>query len=465
MLVCMSWFLVATAAVQFQLGLIVYLAALGWSSFRALRRPVEGLWLLFVAFAVAVMSVSLDYTGEFGGDAPKAYLYWGLSISCVGSAMCLGSLLKPRRFHGERRSIVLGWPFLMFLGVVLLVVGYGYVQGNGVGIIVRQGSGLVFLFLFIFLGYRVRPSSRELSVSFQNIETVLVAYAGVYLVQEVYVNLALRFDLPDGDFFRQRSPILFFCGMFAALELGRALFRAMSSLRPGNWLRVSLLSAAAILSGSRSIVASMLLTMLLLAVLRYARHPLRIALLLAGLALGLTSFNYQGLLSQAETQSPLLQHIADRYLVSPDQDPSFLERSSQMNAVWDGLKSEPLIGKGIGASLLWFNPYTREYEETAFVDSGVGYLLLKMGLLGLCTFLLFLLSLLRQSWLYWKSTHHEIFLLLLGMLIYYSAYLPFGPSFFQFLTSFWVGIVIGCLYLQGSLLPKTSKLTTVPAVS
>jgi O-antigen ligase/polysaccharide polymerase Wzy-like membrane protein len=446
-LFCIAWFAAAAICVQFGAGLIVYVAALGWSSFRSLRRPIEGLWLLFFAFAVAVMSVPLDYNPEFGSESPRAYFYWGFAIVCVACAMSIGSLLKPRRFQDEKRSGVWGAPFLLFLGVVLLAAVYGYLRGNGLGTIVRQGSGLIFLFLFILFGYSVRPSFRELSTSLRNIETVLVAYAGAYLVQEVYVNLALRFALPDGDFFRERSPILFFCGLFAALELGRWIFRGKRWMRPQKWLSLSLLLASTVLSGSRSIVASMLLTTLFFVVLRYARHPLRIALLVVCLVVAGTSLDYQGLLSQAEIQSPFVQHIVDRYMVSPDRDLSFLERSSQMNAIWEGLKSRPLFGDGVGASLVWFDPYNRGYVETAFVDSGVGYLLLKMGLVGVCTFLLFLISLLRQSWLYWKSTHHEIFLVLLGMLTYYSAYLPFGPSFFQFLTSFWVGILIGYLHL------------------
>lgn len=443
---CLFWFVAAIVGVHFGAGTIVYFAGLGWSTFRALRRPAEGLWLLFFNLTVTVISVPLDYTSEFTVEAPRAYLYWGLSIACVGTAMWCGSLLKPRRFQDEHRSGIWGLPFLLFLGVVLLAAAYGYAQGNSLGIIVRQGSGLVFLFFFILIGYSVRPSLRELSEGLEKVETVLVAYGCVYLVQEVYVNIALRFALPDDDFFRERSPILFFCALFAALELGRWIFRGISRV-PDNWFRVSLLLVAAILSGSRSAVASMLFTVLLLLLLRFATHPLRTCLFLALLLAGGYWLNSQGLLSQVEIQSPFLQHIADRYMASPDQDLSFLERSSQMSAIWEGLKSGPILGYGVGASLVWFDPYSRAYVETSFVDSGVGYLLLKMGLLGLCTFLLFLIPLFRQLWLYWKSTHHEVFLLMLGMLAYYSAYLPFGPSFFQFLTSFWIGILIGYLYL------------------
>lgn len=442
-----SWFVIASVAPQLNIGLLIYWAALAWATLRALRQPVEGLWLLFFTFAVGVVSIPPEYSQDFGGDAPRAYFYWGFSLACIAGAMWFGSWLKPRRFQDERRSVRWGLPFLLFLGVVFLASVNGYLLGNGAAVIVRQGSGCAFLFLFIWLGYRLRPSVAELSENLQHIEVVLFAYASVYLVRVVYVNLALRSALPEGDFFRERNPILFFCGLFAALELGRWIFRGLRSVQLREWLVVSVLLAAAALSGSRAIVASALVTVLVFSVVQYAKRPVRMCLFLLSLLLIGYWLNSQGVFSQIAAQSGFLQHIADRYFVSPELDSSFLQRSSQMGAIWEGLKSNPWLGSGVGASLLWFDPYMRVYHETSFVDTGVGYLLLKMGLMGLCAFLVFLAALFWRAWRCCESNHHEIFLMLLGTLTYYSAYLPFGPSFFQFLSSFWIGILIGCLYL------------------
>ena len=455
---CLTWLVAAIIASQFTLGFAVYLAAIAWSAVRAVRRPTDGLWLLLFGLAVAVVSIPPDYPDELGGDVPRAYFWWGLSIACVAGCMFLGSLLKPRRFTDEsavgRRPLM---PLLIFLGVVLLSAVYGYVQGNGLGTIVRQGTGLSFLFLFIYLGYRVRPSNRELSRSLQNIVSILVAYASLYLTRVAYLNLAQRTSLPEGDFYRDRNPVLFFCGLFATVELGRWLFGKAASQRPRNWLSacllpILLLTSAAVLSGSRAIVASMLAGAFFLLVLRFSSHPVR-ACCVAVLVFVSGSYGVQAFVSQIEKKDSFAQHIAARYLVSLDEDSSFLERSSQLSAISDGLRAKPVFGYGLGASLVWFDPSSFSYVETAFVDSGIGYLLFKMGLLGAGAFFFLVVSWFRRSWRCWAATKETVFVFILGMLAYYLTFLSFGPSFFQFLFSFWAGILIGYLYLVSGRIP------------
>src|SRR6266849_4067496 len=131
---CVAWLLAAAVSVELRIGLAVYLAVLAWSSVRAMRRPIDGLWLLFFTLAVVVVCVPLDYTGEFGGDAPVAYQYWGFALACLGGAMFVGSLVSRRRFEGEARIRRGRLPLFLFLAVVLMAAVYGYGAGNSIGV-------------------------------------------------------------------------------------------------------------------------------------------------------------------------------------------------------------------------------------------------------------------------------------------------------------------------------------------
>jgi len=323
----------------------------------------------------------------------------------------------------------------------------------------RQGSGLAFLFSFILVGYRLRVTSSEMLRAFSRIQEVLIAYAGFYLVYVIRLNLAMVRNLPENDFLRERSPILFFCGLFAALQLGQWLVEGASFVRPSQWFSVSLLALAAVLSGSRSIVASMLVTILCFFLARRFARPFRAALMIGGLALAFGYLRPQDILLRMTQGNSFLGNVVNRFVVSPESDFSFLQRSSQMVSIWELVKTRPFLGHGLGASVVWFDPYSLTYVETAFVDNGLGYLLLKTGALGLLTFLIFLSAFFRQAWWHWRVTKDPVLLLILGTLAYYSSFLPFGPSFFQFLLCFWIGLVLGCLLLFSNLPPGSAKLT------
>ncbi len=440
---CIVWFVAAAMSAQFGVGLIAYVAVLVWSGYRALRRPIDGLWLVFFVLTISVIGIPLEYEGQWGGDAPIEYWYWGLCIAFLGAAIFLGIGFRSRADGDRARKTPMPKALIVFLLVILLASAYGYRQGNSVSIIVRQGSGLFFLFFFLFIGYKLRPSADQLLEAFHRTREVLIAYGLVYLAQTIYLNLKFRQEMPEDDFLRGRNPVLFFCGLFAALSVGEWLFRKPGSPERRLWFGTVVLGLTAILSGSRAVVASMLLTIVVFLVLRYAAHPFRFVLAIAGVALLLASIRPQEVLFSLVQGSPVLLHVVARFVVSPESDASLLQRSSQMVAIWEVFRSRPMLGQGIGASLVWFDPDSLKMVETSFVDTGIGYLLLKTGALGTLTFLWLLAVLFRKTWQDWNLTRHPLFLGILGTLGFYTAFLPFGPSFFQFFLCFWVAVLIG----------------------
>jgi hypothetical protein len=279
---------------------------------------------------------------------------------------------------------------------------------------------------------------------------VLIAYGAVYVGYHIYLNLRFIQELPEGVFLRETTPPLFFCGLFAALSVGEWLFWRKSLELGGFWIGTSVLAFAAVLSGSRASVACMLVTIAFFVILKYVAHPVRFCLVIATAVLVFALFKPQEALSSIAQRSPFVEHVVGRLLQSPENDSSLLERSSQMISIWEIFGSRPLLGQGIGASFVWFDPASTSWVETAFVDNGFGYLLLKTGSLGTIAFFWLLAVLFRSIWRWWNLTRHQLLLGILGTLVYYTVYLFFEPGFFEFLYCFWIAALIGYVLAIGA---------------
>jgi len=437
------WFAICAVITWLGAGVVVYVVSLVGGVARTISRPMQAIWIIFLLLGTSVISIPHDYEGHWGGEAPAPLWYWGIAIG-LPAAAALAVLTFGRKSpnHGNCTR-PLPSALKAFVAAILLATFYGYLQGNGIGIILRQGSGIFFLFLFMFLGYRLAPTATQLLDTFDKVRRVLIAYGLVYLVRYIYLNIKSVGELSEGTFLREPSPPLFFCGLFAALSIGESLFRAKRVDSPRFWIGTGVLGIAAIFSGSRADVACMFFTIVFFFLLRFVSHPFRLGVSLTAVALVFAWFK-EALYSIVQSTA-LLQHLAGRFLVSPESDSSFLQRSSQMVAIWEVFRSRPLLGQGIGASLVWFDPAGFEWVETAFVDNGFGYLLFKTGCLGALAFLWFLAVLFKKTWRIWNFTEDPVFLCILGTLVFYTAFLPFEAVFFQFLFCFWVALVMGYL--------------------
>lgn len=443
------WFTMCMIATSLGLGLLAYGLALVVGVWRAATRPSHVMPQIFCLLATSVITVPYDYHGHWGGSAPAPYWYWGAAIGLPAMVafvrLGFGPEVPTSRICARRLPLALKG----FIVVILSATAYGYVMGNGLEIILRQGSGLFFLFFFTFLGCRLAPTTSQMLDMFQKVRNVLIGYGSAYMAHYIYLNLRFIKELPQGVFLREPTPPLFFCGLFAALSVGQWLFWKERLQPRGFWIGTCVLALSAVLSGSRAAVACMVLTVAFFVLLKYMAHPLRLCAVLAVAALAVGSFRPQQALYSLVQGSPFLQHVAGRFAVAPQGDFSFVERASQLIATWEVFKSRPLLGQGIGANLVWFDPASLGWVETAFVDNGIGYLLLKTGSLGTLAFFWFLVVLFRKTWRVWILTRHPLVLGILGTLVYYTVFLPFEPAFFEFLFCFWVAAVIGYVLRMG----------------
>jgi hypothetical protein len=402
----------------------------------------------FLLFTLGVLVIPVAYgESDYGGSSPEQFYYWAFSLFATAGGAMLGMWLHGFRLRFLRNlSPRLLRPSLAFAAISLASVLYGIAQGGGqVSDSVRQASGLIFLLLFFLLAVMLRPSHSDVRTILRTVRDTVLGYCLFYLFR--YLPVGLR----TGDFNRERSPLLYFAGLFAAISLAALLF-SPHTRKLFEVLRLAVFSAASILSGSRAVVASMLITMMILALWRMSSRQRRlIGLILVGSLLVVPSVFVLNL--PVIDANGFFGQVASRFVLSPTADSSFLARVSEMTSIVQVVGKRPLLGGGMGARFVWIDPEQGEVE-TAFVDNGVGFLLLKMGILGLTIFVWWSWGLTRWMYRLWKAESRFEDLVLLSTLVFYLTFLPFGPSFFQFTMSFWLGTTVGFLFSITSLNSK-----------
>jgi hypothetical protein len=158
------------------------------------------------------------------------------------------------------------------------------------------------------------------------------------------------------------------------------------------------------------------------------------------------------------SQGSLLDYVTNRFLTISTGDTSLLAHASQWVAVADAVRGSPLLGKGPFASYEFLDPLFG-WKETTYLDSGLGYLLMKAGLLGTCVFVWFALG-----WLRVVQGLRRAFPVLgvpfLAVFLFYSVFLIFGPSFFEFQHAWFIGLVVGYTLTLASRFPflKTAQI-------
>jgi len=396
----------------------------------------------FLLFALGVALLPVPYAeSDYGGKTPAEFWYWALALTMPAACASVGVYLQPKResfWNSLPRDIVLPTLALALTAIASILYGIGR-GGSQIVDCLRQGSGLVVFSLYLILTFKLNLSERELEKLFCTVRDIVILYCISYLLRYLPEILKTR------DFVRERSPLLFFAGLFGALTFAWMLFfREKRKLTELAYLFGFF--AASILSGSRSVVISFLVTIVIFFCARYPSFSRK--MIAIGLVAGVLLLrNPLRLDTTSEEVSSPAEQIVYRFLTSPTADSSYLGRVSQMLSIFRVVADHPFLGLGMGARLAWIDPFEGEVE-TATVDTGIGYLLLKTGLVGLGMFVWWSFALTRRSIKLWRETNTQGWLFVLVCLVFYLAFLPFGTSFFQFSYSFWIGSVTGFLLLK-----------------
>lgn len=408
-------------------------------------RPRDGFWLAFVLLIFAVSAIRGPAIRETASDVEDLWV-WGVAPAACAAAMSIGLLFAAnrRREPSPRRLRSMLVPTFAFAGVFLISIIYGLGLGNDVSTMARQGSGSLLLFAFCYLGARLCRSTEEIWLIVKRVQWLLFAYCVYYLLRYLPANLAALGSWNPTLVREPTNPLLFFSGYCLAVCLCLVLFSDNRRERLWAILTAPIFAMVAVMSGSRSIVGATVVGAAFLLLIKYVKSPVKLGALLV--LLGVISFSSpKERLASLLRMTPLGERVASRFLVSAEEDESYRLRVAQMRAVLRELRENPLLGAGTGGTITYENPlsYGETYRRASFVDNGIGFLLLKFGLLGTLVFAWWAIVFLRRTMQLCRGKGGPVGLILLATLVFYLGYLPFGPSFFIFLGSWWIGATMG----------------------
>lgn len=424
-------------------GAISYGVAVVAGALYVYRRPGEAIWVTFSLLAVTALiyPVPLDETGvpDIGAFRPYNFVF-----ASMAAALLLGMRMRKRQAQAVPLAAKPGpikW-IVALAAVFCITTVYGDVSPLNAGAlyVLQQSSGWASFLLFLWLGYRLPVSPADVRHSFDKLHLSALVYSTLFLARFAYTvqNTGLTAAV---DFAYAQRVVLFFVGIVLVLLVAKKLAPEAGPAATISWSSVAVLLPAIVLSGSRGVTGAVVLTILVLLVSWRVRSLVRLSPLLLAVLL------IFGVILRTRSQV-VEEYIVAKFLVAPEQDSSFVGRVSEMEAAVGAIQRNPLLGNGMLASYMFFDPLFG-WRETAFVDNGLGYLLIKTGLLGTGIFTLLALACFKMV-RHLRRLIPEGALIPLVVFVFYLGCLPFGAPFFDLRFSWLIGLTLGySLYLAG----------------
>jgi O-antigen ligase len=415
----------------------------------AFAEPRASLWLV-TAFMVFLF-VFFQQTAPLGEDLPEEFLYWGIGLAVITAGLFAAALFSSTvdwRRVKERLSRPASLAMLATLLVILASSAYGLEQGNRPFAVLRQLFGCLLLPVFYFIAIALLRTKSDVERWLGAISWA-VALGSLWYVERLSLASAAR-----GTYYREQSPLVMYSGAVAVAALCEVVAGRKPLARLAAAVQCAVCLLAALLMGSRTALGSFLAaTAAILLVLVWRRWMLILALAacLIPLAAGLAPY----LADHATGGRGVAGQIADRFIFSLDEDSSYLGRVAQTSVVLTMVGRHPVLGAGMGSENTFLMPDGRRLK-VASVDNGWGYLLLKMGFVGLAAFLALTGLLFRQGLAALgggvKTAPHAspdaATLALLGIFFYALVSFLSGPIFFHFSTAPFIAAVLGALVVS-----------------
>lgn len=446
-------------AIYLQVGLLYYIVVLVATAVHLARRPTEVFWVGFFLFAITsqIYPVQLD---ELGTSLQGAYRPYILVVMVVAGSIFVGQFFKSSPTHDPRslQSTSVWRRIGVFAAMLFLTLAHSYfgsMQARGLMEILVDCSGWITFLVFLLLGYRLTASETEIQRASARYRSAVLVYSVFFVVKFTYLSLSLGAYETSALFGYSQRDVVFFSGLTFVLLVVQALTSEVKPPWGGTCLACLVLLFAALLSGSRSVAACMVSVALLFVLVWHSKARLRLGIL----GMIVTLVVLFGPPSFLPSQEGLLGYISNRFLNVSTEDTSLLAHASEMVAVADAIRESPFLGKGPLASYSFFDPLFG-WKETTFVDSGLGYLLMKTGLLGTGIFLWFAVGWLKMA-RGLRRSFPAIMVVSIASFVYYLVYLIVGPSFFEFQHAWLIGLVVGQVNMLASRFP-TARAAQIP---
>jgi O-antigen ligase len=415
---------------------VIYVVVLVAGSLYVFRRCGEGIWVTFLLLAITAQlyPVSLNdlLVPEEGTFRP-----YNLVIASMAAVL----LFAMWRRHREARDVIrkgkvspVKW-MIALVGVFCLATLCGDLGPSEAETlyVLQQSSGWMSFFLFVWIGYRLSLSEAEVQRSFAKLRVAALVYCVIFLAKFSY--LEGESGLTEAtDFAYSQRIVLYFASIMFVLLVARRLASEGGPFGKTEWLSTFIFVPAIVLSGSRGLLGAAILTLLFLLATWRARALLRLSPLLLALFI-------VGVVALRSHSEVVEEYVVSKFLIAPEQDLSYIGRVSEMEAVAEAVRSNPVLGRGVLARYMLLDPM-HGWRETAALDNGAGYLLMRTGLLGTSVFVVLVLSYLKMLRDLRRSRAVGA-LIPMVLFVFYLAYLPFGVSFFDPRDSWLIGILCG----------------------
>jgi hypothetical protein len=258
---------------------------------------------------------------------------------------------------------------------------YGLFAGNQIFAVSRQLFGCLLLPIFYFLGLALFRSASDVDLWLNRVSWV-VGLGSLWYVQKLWL-----ISFAQGTYYREQSQLVIYSGAVAVIAWSRLLIRR----RMAVWLPASLLIAICVLSillmGNRVAMGSFVGASGVITILTMLRkRVLALVLTFCLLPIGMGIAPY--VMTRLTESRGLAGYIAGRFIFVLEEDHSYQGRVAQTAVVMDMVEKEPILGAGMGSENTFILQSTQRRVKVASVDNGWGYLLLKMGYVGLICFLI-----------------------------------------------------------------------------
>ena len=376
------------------------------------RRPEEAAGAATVFLLAA--GILLPSSARFNGlDEIWQMYYWASGLLLITAAAVLR--VGIRRVFSVRRSAQ------VFLGVAIAAVIYSLAHGATMSYALRQFYGVLLLILYLGLAYHA--GSQELLI--RRIATYGVLCALCFFVY--YITI-----FPVYGFHKEMS----YSGAQASF-MAIVLFLTGMERKKYLWMAGGIaLLGVAVLTFARSDVLTFLFAV-----------PIALAMKLKSMAWRGLSYCAIVLVALPALFPPVTQVVALQLGELPvvgemipegaRSSESLYDRTVQFMAALESVKAHPLLGDGLGAGFE-FESSVLGHLETVYVDSGWGYLLQKMGLLGAGAFLWLLITIFAGASR--ESVGFTACLISATIVTMFSS-----PTFFHFTTTPFLGALAGHL--------------------
>lgn len=365
--------------------------------------------------------------------------------------------LKSRRLDFKQSNLF--WPFILLVGFIILGVAVGYLKHNLVKNIFFDVNGYLY-FGLIFVVFTIISNWHKISRLFQvmiaavtamALKTLVLLFYFSHTTDEFAVRLVYRWirDTRVGEItqFTQNFFRIFFQSHIYALFIFLLLLVLLVLIARQNWdkknyrwlwLIIILTSLTLIISFSRSfwlaLAVSLILIFLYLLIKEKVGWPkiLKITgmiILLAALELGLITFLITVKIPGGKGGGPSAASLVRERITSTDESALGSRYQLLKPLVKKSLES-PIWGSGFGTTITYqtLDPRTKELSGGYYTSYAFewGYLdtMVKMGVLGLLAYLLFLWKILKNGLNILKQNQNrEMRALTIGLLFGFLALL------------------------------------------